>query len=70
MYKCYFCKLVLEENDLVDYKCPTCGGEVKIMCKNDTKTCGHETVSGVKICDECGEFMCPICGCHDVNAIS
>lgn len=51
-------------------KCPECGESVELACENDVPDCDHGVVGGIKICEICGKFVCPICGCHDVNPIS
>ena len=70
MFKCNFCKLFLEDEHLVDGKCPECSNVVVEMCENDTPNCTHDIVSGVKVCEICGSFMCPECGNHDVEVLS
>lgn len=67
MLKCNKCHLIFKE--LID-KCPECNGDLVVMCENDTGSCGHGVVSGTKICEKCGEFICPTCGAHDTVAIS
>ena len=67
MLKCDACKLIFR--DIVD-ACPECGSDVVEMCDLDTGSCDHGVVSGIKICEKCGEFICPECGSHDVQAIS
>lgn len=69
-YKCISCKLILDAEFVTDCKCPECGKDVIEMCENDTGSCDHGVVGGIKVCEECGEFMCPICGAHDVSPIS
>lgn len=67
MFKCEKCKLIF--TDIKD-KCPECDSVLIELCPNDTGTCNHGIVSGLKICELCGKFMCPICGSHDVSPIS
>jgi DNA-directed RNA polymerase subunit RPC12/RpoP len=70
-WKCTTCKLTYLEKDLNDtVTCKKCGGKLIKSCENDNYTCNHEITSGIKICEICGEFVCPICGCHNVNVIS
>ncbi len=70
MYKCYNCKLTIDDECVVDSRCPECGGSVVEMCPNDPGSCNHGVVDGTAVCDICGEFVCPICGSHDVEALS
>lgn len=70
MFKCHNCKLILEESELEFGKCPICKGNTIAMCENDNGSCSHGIVGGTKICDICGEFICPKCGAHDVTPIS
>jgi len=71
-YKCHTCKLVLTEEQLVNGNCPQCQSNyaLKEMCSRDNITCSHDIVDGLAYCPECGEPMCPECGCHDVSQIS
>ena len=69
MWKCCNCKLIFKmELD----KCPECNNELVKLCTNDPGVCEHTDtiVSGIKTCDKCGEFICPICGNHDVEVLS
>lgn len=69
-YKCYGdCKLIFESDV---GKCPVCGesSTVKEMCPRDHCHCSHDMVETIAYCPECGEAMCPKCGCHDVVQIS
>jgi hypothetical protein len=69
MLKCFDCYSILEEEDLVEGKCP-CGGTPKKMCALDhVCTCIREHSEGIKYCPECGQNICP-CGSHDVVVIS
>ncbi|MFA5760332.1 MAG: anaerobic ribonucleoside-triphosphate reductase [Dehalococcoidales bacterium] len=70
MYKCYKCKLIIDAIFVNDDLCPSCGEKIKVMCINDNGNCSHDVVGGLKICEICGAFVCPICGCHDVTPIS
>ena len=70
MFKCQQCKLILKDTDLVEGCCPECKSVPVEMCENDTGSCNHGVVGGMKVCDKCGEFMCPECGAHDVQVIS
>jgi hypothetical protein len=72
-YKCKACMFIIKEEDLEEGACPECGRKPEKMCKNDRMSCSHphEDVSSIiKYCDECGEPMCPVCGCHDVLILS
>lgn len=71
-YKCERCFLILEEVDLVDGLCPTCGLIVKEMCPKDRSDCicGKDIHETIAYCEVCGEAICPGCGCHDVTQIS
>ena len=70
MFKCHDCKLILKESDLINGCCPNCKQYPFEMCERDTGTCDHGVVPGIKVCELCGEFICPICGAHDVSPIS
>lgn len=71
-YKCHTCHIVIHETDLIDGNCPQCKSTLglKQMCPKDNLTCTHEVVDKLAYCPECGEPMCPECGCHDVSQIS
>lgn len=71
-YKCHLCYIVLNPDQLKDGKCPQCLTDENLqeMCPNDTLECGHDVLDGLAYCPECGEPMCPKCGCHDVTQIS
>lgn len=71
-YKCHVCHIVIDESDLIASNCPQCKSNLglKEMCPRDNLTCTHEIVDKLAYCPECGEAMCPICGCHDVSQIS
>lgn len=70
-FKCHSeCKLILNEEDLDDGKCPQCGGDVLPMCERDHCHCTHYMVESIAYCPLCGEPMCPKCGSHDVAQIS
>jgi len=67
------CKLVLNESDLIEGKCPVCNIQPIKMCSHDRVTCSQpgEDISGIiAYCPECGEPCCPICGCEDVLILS
>jgi anaerobic ribonucleoside-triphosphate reductase len=70
MFKCHNCKLILKDTDLIDGVCPECKQVVVVMCSKDTGSCNHGVVDGIRVCEECGEFMCPECGAHDVEVLS
>lgn len=68
MLKCEECKLIFK--DRIE-SCPECGNTNFIeTCENDPGTCNHGVVSGTKVCEVCGEFVCPTCGAHDCIAMS
>ena len=71
-YKCHVRHIVIDASDLIDGNCPQCKSNLglKQMCPRDNLTCTHEIVDKLAYCPECGEPMCPICGCHDVSQIS
>ena len=71
-YKCFTCNLIIDELSLVDVNCPNCNIDLalKPMCSRDNITCNHDIVDSLAYCPDCGEPMCPICGCHDVSQIS
>lgn len=71
-YKCHTCKLILDEDQLIDEKCPTCLSNegLQKMCPNDHCHCPHDIVETVAFCELCGSQCCPICGCEDVVQIS
>lgn len=71
-FKCHSeCKLILDEEDLDDGKCPQCGGDVLPMCENDCIChCALDMHERVEYCPKCGEPVCPECGSHDVTQIS
>ena len=85
-YKCYKCKLVLDESDVKDgtiiekrgpwtyskktLLCPVCSGELQEMCPRDHCHCQHDIIETIAYCPDCGAAMCPECGCHDVAQIS
>ena len=70
MYKCNVCKLAIPDEFLDGESCPECGAIVVKMCENDKAGCNCGVVAGLKVCEICGEFMCPECGCHEVNPVS
>ena len=71
-YKCHTCYLILKESDLINGNCPKCGMNEGLieMCPNDHCHCSHDLIETIAFCPICGEPMCPICGCHDVEAVS
>ncbi len=70
MYKCNVCKLAIPDELTNNNMCPECGEPVLKMCENDKIDCNCGVVAGLKVCEICGEFICPECGSHDVNAVS
>lgn len=74
MYKCSNCLLLFENfggyKETDDGYCPKCGGKLEEMCPNDTGKCQHGLVSGVKKCELCGKWVCPLCGNHNVEPMS
>ena len=71
-YKCYVCKIIVDEQDLVDSACPVCmtTAGLQKMCARDHCYCPHEVIETVAYCPECGQPICPECGTHDVVVIS
>ena len=70
-FKCFTCKLVINETDITsDGKCPVCDNKLEKMCERDHIGCMHDIVSTIAYCHDCGEAMCPVCECHDVVQIS
>jgi predicted RNA-binding Zn-ribbon protein involved in translation (DUF1610 family) len=72
-WKCHTCYTVLNDNQLIDNKCPQCGEpHLAPMCKLDNIHCSHNMVSGLKYCPDCGQPICPVEGCfsHDVFQLS
>ena len=72
-YKCNIDKIVLNESDLIDNRCPICKRHkdlLQIMCSLDHCNCYHEVSASIAYCPECGEPVCPECGSHDVVQIS
>jgi hypothetical protein len=71
-YKCHTCYLILKESDLINGNCPKCGMNEGLieMCPNDHCHCSHDLIETIAFCPICGEPMCPICGCHDVEGVS
>jgi hypothetical protein len=70
-WKCTSCKLAYLDEDLNEDKtCKKCGAKLTESCENDNIGCTHDISSGIKVCDKCGKFMCPICGSHDVEVLS
>jgi hypothetical protein len=74
-YKCHTCHTIQKESDLVGEKktCPDCGEQfahLQKMCRLDHCHCTHEVIIGIAHCPECGQPICPECGCHDVVQIS
>jgi anaerobic ribonucleoside-triphosphate reductase len=52
---------------LEDGKCPKCKDDAQLrkMCERDVDYCGHvENQASIKLCDVCGEVICPTCGSH------
>lgn len=72
-YKCHTCFTILKESDLTDdNKCPECGEiHLEKMCWLDHCDCTHTTpMAKIAYCSECGQPICPECGCHDVIQVS
>ena len=71
-YKCHACHIIIRETDLIDGNCPKCESNLglKKMCSKDHMDCNHDVVDGLAYCPECGDAMCPVCGCHDVSQVS
>ena len=70
-WKCHSCHTILNNSDLIDKKCPVCG-EVHLqqMCPMDHNGCQHDIVGTIELCPICKQVLCPVCGCHDVAAVS
>jgi hypothetical protein len=65
-YKCENCKLIVWETP-----CPVCGNStIKKMCPSDHCHCSEDIVESVKFCEVCGSGICPVCGTHDILALS
>ena len=72
-WKCHTCYTVLNDDQLIDKKCPVCGEpHLAPMCRLDNIHCSHDMVSGLKYCPDCGQPICPVDGCnsHDVFQVS
>lgn len=71
-YKCMHCKIVIPEGALVGGDCPQCNSTHNLveMCPNDNITCDHGITEGIAYCELCGQEMCPVCKCHDVETVS
>jgi len=72
-YTCNACKLIIKSGDLVDGKCPACNSSDALVqrCPLDTDhDCGKVHATGFEKCPICGNFICPECGNHQVDAIS
>lgn len=76
-WKCHTCKSFFYDRYLVmtdDGKkhCPGCGETHLVkMCRLDHADCTHiDPIAKIAYCPECGQPMCPECGCHDVLTIS
>jgi hypothetical protein len=70
MFRCNLCKLSIPDDMVIDERCPECGNPVKRACELDVPECSHGIIPKVVTCPKCGEFMCPECGCHDVEVLS
>jgi hypothetical protein len=70
-YKCLDCFLGYIREEDSEY-CPDCGSlNLQKHCEKDVPChCAKTIHETVKLCDVCGEPVCPGCGCHDVAAIS
>lgn len=68
-YKCHRCFVAFENEAGM---CPECNqaDQVREMCSKDHCHCSHDITEALAYCPECGEAMCPVCGCHDVSQIS
>jgi hypothetical protein len=73
VYKCLDCFLgYIQEAFISDGKCPICNSKnIAEHCELDRPCrCGKDIHETVKLCEKCGEPVCPVCNCHDVAAIS
>lgn len=69
-FKCRQCYLILDREDLVEDKCPTCNNPVEKMCIHDKICqCAEDMYGGINVCPECNAFTCK-CGSHDVMVTS
>jgi len=72
-WKCWTCKTILNNFDLIDSKCPICHEKRLIqMCPLDTVNgCEHAISDGIAHCPICDQPICPVCGTnHSVATIS
>jgi hypothetical protein len=70
-WKCHTCYTILKNTELINKRCPVCGETyLQRMCVLDHNECKHDIVASIEICPICHQPLCPICGCHDVAAVS
>lgn len=72
-WKCWTCKTILKNSELVEGKCPLCHETHLIqICPLDTVNgCEHTISNGIATCPICNQPICPICGSnHSVATIS
>ena len=67
-YKCPVCGLF----GFTEKICPECGEQHAIImtCPVDHAHCGHDFTDKVMECPICGQFICSVCGCHDVAVLT
>jgi DNA-directed RNA polymerase subunit RPC12/RpoP len=72
-WKCFTCKTIFDNSDLVNNTCPVCGEHhIVQMCPMDTiNGCEHSVADGIADCPVCHQPVCPVCGGnHSVITIS
>lgn len=70
-YRCLICRKMFSKDLAEDGKCPICGnGHLEEVCPLDHCQCNHENQAKIEFCPICGRNICPLCGSHDVVAVS